>query len=432
MNVLALFLALISQPILPELPTPPELEPHSQRPVVLPLENDTIGVAVMLGSPFGLDLFFRQDGPSLSYRGGGGVSDRRDYYQGIERRARIAFKNTHKALQLGCAAEVCDFRDTQARSFANVSLFGFLHHRNTLTGLELLGYRSTMTLAERMSGSFLGRFFWQTPWFNTLVRLRSDLDQKSFGMFADGIFQYQLGFLLLTPSVQARFLPQTSKVAGAGAGLDVIAVIGNLSLELDGRYSFSHPVVVDTILLGPVSASLAPGLDNHLTEDRLSFCLGYQGVEMSVFASRGDDFFWSADSLDSLPLLTESEFSRIGAEVKMKLERPYLSNNGFLRVYFTGYETPWTPLWSLSDSITARFGYFGAFGKLEASAGRTAAWISESPSVVAGLGVFYDMEPFRLSLRVDDILDRRPQLWPGLASSGRRVSFLVTLFSSKW
>ncbi len=432
MNVLALSLILFAQPILPELPIPPELEPHSERPLVLPLENDTIGMAVMLGSPLGFGLFFRQDGPKITYRGEGSFFERHDYYSGIERKAKLSLKNIFKPFQLGTTVDTRNFLSEDSRSFSTASVFGFMHHLNTLTGLELQGCRSTMALEERISGSVLARLFWQAPWFNTLFHLRSSIESQSFNMITDGILQYQSGFILLTPSIQARFQSGTERTLGAGGGLNVIAVFGNLSLEVDGRYSYARPVLLDTFLLAPVKASLDAGLDNLLTGDRLSFGLGFQGVEMNLFAARGEDFFWTEDTLDSLPLLTNVPFSRLGAEVKIKLERPYLSNNGFLRLYFNEPETPWTPLWSFSDSMTAHYDRFGLFAKLDACASLSAAGVYEAPYVVAGAGIFYEIEPFRLSLRVDDILDRRPQLWPGVESTGRCISLFVSLFSSKW
>lgn len=432
MNMILLPLILISQPVLPELPPPPELDPHAQRPFVLPLENDTVGVDLVLGSPFGFDLFFRQDGAFLSYRGAASLCERRDYYSGMERKARFALKNVFKSFQLSSNFDCRDFRGPDTRSFYTATVAGFLNHSNTLTSLEFQGYRSRMTVPGKSGGNLLARMFWQAPWFNTLFRVRGALDGPSLELVTDGMLQYQYSFILLTPSIQARFIPGDENPIGAGAALNAIAVFENLSLELNGCYNCTYPLLLDTFLFAPVTASISPDAQSHFTDKRLAFGFGYKGVEMNLFVAGGTNYFWTQDTIDSLPLLQESPLSQTGAELKIKLERPFLSNNGFLRIFFNEPETPWTPLWAFSDSITARYKYLGAFAILDACAARSTLLTYEAPYIIAGAGMFYELEPFRAVLRVDDILDRRPRSWPGLASPGRRVSLSVTLFSSKW
>lgn len=432
MSTAIFFLLAFSQPILPEFPPPLDLEPPTDKPLVIPLENDTIGVGIDLGSPFGLDIAARQDGGLVSYRAYLSLHERNDYYEGVERMLKGALKGVIGKFQTGASVDARSYSSAEEKFFSDAILFGFWHHTNTLAGFELQRYESTMNNDDISGYALNARFFLDKSWAKALIKNATFIRQGSFETYVDGFMQYQLGFILLTPNLQARVLTSEKNPLGAGAGLNLIAVIGNFTLGLDGRYKYATPVILDTFLLNPVNAGISDAAKSRLLEDRLGLILGYRGVEIEGFVSRGEGFFWQRDGTMPYPLLTLVPYTLAGVEARTKLERENVSSTGIVRINLYQDGTVWTPPWLLSDSLTVRFNSIGGFGIIKTSGPRVCAFEEIGPSVELDAGLFYEREPFRVVLRADDLLDSRPQIWPGVLPSGRRLSLSLTLFSSEW
>ncbi len=438
MNIYLLTI-LLAQPILPELPVPPELSPSLERPVVVPLEHDTLGVRLTLGAPLGFKLFTRQDDPRFSHRTSLWFVQRTDHFCGRQHAASMALVASLNQVQIVSGIEAVRFENTVPledsgaqwpRSYANTSLEGLWHRQTLLAGIEAQAYSSTMSATRRTGGQTTARFFADMPWARALSSTQARLDPEGLVVLSDAFFQYQAGFMLITPSLQARLHPHEDNLLGAGASLNLIAVLGTLSVEFEGSYRRQNPVLLDSALLGPVQAGIVPQTRSRTLTDQLRIGAGYEGVECFVFTEQGEGVFWQSD-LQGLPAIGSSDFSHTGAQVETKLERGRLSMAGTLRFLFAEPQTPWTPLWELRDSMSVRFSPFAAFVLIQAADERRSEEAYQSAYALLGCGVFYEREPFRVLLRADDLLDRRPQLWPGLAEEGRRLSLSVSLFATE-
>jgi hypothetical protein len=437
---------LFAQPILPELPPPPELEPPLERPVVVPLEHDTLGVGLAVGSAFGFELLARQDSPLLSNRSALSLYERTDHFHGMQQLGKALLTLDIKPIQVSAEIEGIRFENfasldeleysveeetPQPRFYADASLEGFWHRKNLLAGIETQAYSSTMSGSERSGGETTARVFADMPWGKLLSRTEARLDPEGIGVLTDAIFQYQAGFMLITPSVQGRVYPNEDALLGAGACLNLLALIGTLSLEFEGFYHRARPLLLDSVLLGPVNAGLAPDVQGRTLTDQLRLGAGFEGVEISVFTEQGEGVFWQQGD-EGLAELASIDFSQTGGEVGAKLERGRISLVGNLRFFFAEPETPWTSLWEFSDSMSVKLNPFQAFVLIEAMGQRGSEGAYESSYALLGCGVLYEREPFRVLLRADDLLDHRPQLWPGLPDAGRRFTFAVSLFSTDW
>lgn len=441
MNAL-ITLLLLAQPIMPELPPPPELEPPYERPVVIPLEYDTLGVSMALGAPFGFELLARQDGPFLSSRTALSIHERADHFHGLEQLGKTALVVNIKSLQIAAGVQGLRYENTVlpegldrpaagSRSYADARLQGLWHRSDLLVGVEAQAYTSTMSGARRSGGQATTRVFLARPWARLLSKTQARLNPEGMEFLTDAILQYQAGFMLITPSIQGRLSPKGNNPAGAGASLNLLAVLSNLSLKFEGYYRRKTPVLLDSLLLAPARASFAPEVQGHILSDRLQVGAGYEGVEVSIFTEQGQALFWQAGP-QGYPQVGLFDFNQTGCEVGAKLERDKLSLVGKLRFGFSEPQTPWTPLWELTDSMSLKFAPWGAFVLIEASDKRRSEEVYESSYALLGFGVFYEREPFRVLLRADDLLDRRPQRWPGLPDAGRRFSLSVALFSTDW
>ncbi len=254
-------LLLINQPIIPQLPPPPELEPPLERPVVIPLEHDTLGVSMALGAPFGFELLARQDGPILSGRTALSIHERADHFHGLQQLGKAQLVANIKSLQIG----------------------GLWHHWNLLAGVEAQAYTSTMSGNHRSGGQATARVFVDRPWARLLSRNQARINPEGMEFLTDAIFQYQASFMLITPALQGRLSPTQDNPAGAGASLNLVAVLGNLSLEFEGSYRRKIPILLDSMLLAPVQATIAPEVQPHILTDHLRVGAGYEGVEVSIF-----------------------------------------------------------------------------------------------------------------------------------------------------
>jgi len=439
-------LLLINQPIIPQLPPPPELEPPLERPVVIPLEHDTLGVSMALGAPFGFELLARQDGPILSGRTALSIHERADHFHGLQQLGKAQLVANIKSLQIASGIQGLRYANTdlteefghpeaandpEPRSYADAWLRGLWHHLNLLAGVEAQAYTSTMSGNHRSGGQATARVFVDRPWARLLSRNQARINPEGMEFLTDAIFQYQASFMLITPALQGRLSPTQDNPAGAGASLNLVAVLGNLSLEFEGSYRRKIPILLDSMLLAPVQATLAPEVQPHILTDHLRVGAGYEGVEVSIFTEQGEGLFWQAGP-QGYPQVGLFDFSQTGGRVATKLERDKLSLVGKLRFLFSEPQTPWTPLWEFTDSMSVKLARWEAFVLIGASGERRSGEVYESSYALLGCGVFYEREPFRLLLRADDLLDRRPQCWPGLPDAGRRVTLSVALFSTEW
>jgi hypothetical protein len=441
MNAL-ITLLLLAQPIMPELHPPPELEPSHERPVVIPLEHDTLGVGMALGAPFGFELLARQDGPFLLSHAALSIHERTDHFHGLQQLGKTQLVANIKSLQIAAGIQGLRYENTalpewfdrpamESRSYADAWLQGLWHHSDLLVGVETQAYTSTMSGAQRSGGRATARIFAARPWAKMLSKTQARLNPEGMEFLTDAIFQYQAGFMLITPSLEGRLAPAQNNPAGAGASLNLVAVLGNLSLKFEGCYRRKTPLLLDSVLLAPVQATLAPQVQGHILADRLQVGAGYEGVEVSIFTEQGEGLFWRTGP-QGFPQVELFDFNQTGCEVGAKLERDKLSLVGKLRFGFSEPQTPWTPLWELTDSMSVKFTPLEAFVLIGASGERRSEEVYESSYALLGCGVFYEREPFRVALRADDLLDRRPQLWPGLPDAGRRFSLSVALFSTDW
>lgn len=424
-------LLVFMQPVLPELPPPSELEPPSQRPTVVPLEYDTLGIAMQLGSSYGFCLLARNDGPVLAERGRLALTERNDHFKGMERFAYLDVAGTLRAFQSFASFQVYSFETSSSRNYVNPSIASLWHNANLLVAARLQGYASTMSGEDRRGADLSAKVFWGIPTIRILERNQARLDPRGFSFISDFTMQSQLGFLLITSGLEVAILPEKENLFRPGAGLDLLAVLGNFTIDLDGHYQQTTPYIPDTLLLAPVQASISGDVTSCVFSDRIQVKLGYRGVDFTVFAERGRQPFWELDTISALPELQMQEFSRGGTEVHLALEHGYFSNFGSLRVFLTGVNTSWTPLWELNDSLNVRWSDWGGFFNVSAAGERRSRDTNEQPYVMVGIGFFYEKEPFRLLLRTDDLFDRRPLFWPGVPGPGRRVSLSLSLFSTK-
>jgi hypothetical protein len=420
-----LTIILFTQPILPELPPPPELEPPLERPVVVPLEHDTLGLGLALGSGFGFELLARQDSPLFSNRSALSVCERTDHFHGMQQTGKAALTVNFKPIQVSSEVEGIRFENLvsldeleysgaeetpQPRFYVDASLEGLWHRKNLLAGIKTQAYSSTMSGSERTGGQTTARFFADMPWGRLLSRTQARIDPEGLAVLTDAIFQYQAGFMLITPSMQGRVYPNEDALFGAGACLNLLALI---------------------VLLEPVNAGLAPEVQGSRLADQLRVGAGFEGVEISIFTEQGEGVFWQQGD-EGLPELGSIDFFQTGGEVGAKLERGRLSLEANLRFLFAEPQTPWTSLWEFSDSMSVKFNPFKVFVLVEARDQRRSEDAYESSYALLGCGILYEREPFCVLLRADDLLDRCPQRWPGLPDAGRRFTFAVSLFSTDW
>lgn len=441
-----LAMILFAQPILPELPPPPELEPPLERPIVVPLEHDTLGLGLVLGSGFGFELLARQDSPLFSSRSALSVCERTDHFHGMQQTGKAVLTVNLKPIQVSAEIEGIRFENSASldeleysgtgenprpRLYADASIEGLWHRKNVLAGIKTQAYSSTMSGSERTGGQTTARVFADMPWGRLLSRTQARINPEGIEVLTDAIFQYQAGFMLITPSMQGRVYPNEDALLGAGACLNLLALIGTISLEFEGCYHRSRPLLLDSILLEPVNAGLAPDVQGRRLADQLRVGAGFEGVEISVFTEQGEGVFWQRGD-EGLPELGSIDFFQTGGEVGAKLERGRLSLVGNLRFLFAEPQTPWTSLWEFSDSMSVKFNSFQVYVLIEARDQRRSEDAYESSYALLGCGVAYEREPFCVLLRADDLLDRRPQRWPGLSDAGRRLTFGVSLFSTDW
>lgn len=426
MNVYLISL-LLSQIILPELPPPPELEPPADRPVVVPLGYDTLGVEIVLASRLGFEFTARRNAPGLIGRTSLGMYERRDYFKGAEQRARIDITRCFNSLQLGAGADVAAYQSASCeQSYGTLSLRGMWQGTDLLAGLSAQGYDSRMSDELREGIILTSTLFIPTDWARFLLRVRGSAEPEGELLVADGFIQYQWRSVLITPRLQTR-VP-----FGVSAGGSILALLGNVTLELEGDYRHLQPVLLDSFLLDPVTASLASGTNPWLIQDRLRLVAGYRGVEVAVFFTNGNHLYWQMSADGSMPGITSGDFFRTGAEMSVDLERSGVSNQSTLRVLAFEPDNTWTPLWGFTDSLSFHRKGWGGFVAIEAGGERATGEVLAEPYALVGFGVYFEREPFRALLRADDLFDRRPQRWPGLAEPGRRLSLSCALFSSRW
>lgn len=429
---------LFRQPVLPQLPPPPELEPPQNRPLVIPLENDTLGVEVVVGSPFGFGFLFRQDGSVFSTRGWGSAHERVDHFRGLEGRGLLDAVFVFQPFQVHTRFEGVYFQDSSSVSgyidplYANSSLDLLWHLEEFLAAMQTSGYYSTMTQNRRRGGKITLRFFSDRPWGNLLSRTQIMMSPEGQVLISDGFFQSQLGIVLLTPRLQGSIDFGTDTPLGGGAGLNVLGVLGNLTLEIDGIYHCFSLIDLDTFLIDPVYASILPGFKGYEISDRGFINAGYQGVELGVFFERGEWFSWQFAQTDGIAEISRYQDTRFGLQTNMRLERKNVSNTGRLRVLASTPSNFWIPPWEFVDSLAVSIEPWGGFIVLNAEGERHCTGLEEPAYVLLGCGLWFEREPFRLLLRVDDLLDFRPQRWPGLRDPGRRFSLTVSLFSTEW
>lgn len=434
--MIGLVVLIFLQPVLPELPVPPDLEPPTERPAVAPLEYDTMGISLNLGSTISFEFLARNDEPRLSECAKLALAERDDHYRGTDRYAYLDITGVLGAFQSSASAQFisrstsCDWVDS--RRYSNLNLVALWHRSNLLAASRLEGYASTLSGQNRNVAGLSAKLFWTGSNVRLLSRNLVRLDAHTLGIISDLIMQSQVGFLLITPRVGLAILPDEETFFRPGAGLDLLAVLGNFTFDLEGYYRQTSSFIPDTMLLGPVEASLAQGIPPYTFCDLVQAKLGYRGVDLTLFAEHGSGPFWEFDSLRGLPQLQIQEFSRSGGKFGFSLEQGNFTNTGSLKVFLPGAATSWTPLWELMDSLHFTGSTLGGFFKISASGERESRGISEQPYVLVGAGVYYEKEPFRLLLRVDDLLDRSPFLWPGIRGPGRRVSLSVSLFSTEW
>lgn len=421
---------LLTQPLLPELPPPLELQPPTRRPVVVPLEHDTLGVGLNAGNPLGFSVIAREEGPKLSAKAGLTILQRNDHYNGFERNGVINAAGKIRNLLLTAGFRLFDFTDTTPHGFTDLSLGLFWHESTVLATLSAHGFSSTMAGKKRHGGDVFAKFYWDNPWARTLFAAQARLYPEGWGVLSDVRTQHQIGFILITPSLQGCVIPGEEEPWRAGVGLNLLAVFSDLSLELDASYNKTRPVIVDSFLLAPVNAGIGPDASfYHLTEE-IVLGAGYRGVEFSFFAEQGSANFWQTNQ--GLALLGEESYANVGAEVRVGLERGGFSNFGSLRFLFNEPTTSWTPSWEFSDSLSVQAAGFGGFVVMDAGGDRRSGEILAPPYFLLGSGVYYDDEPFRVVLRADDLLNLASQRWPGLPGPGRRVSVELLLFTTRW
>lgn len=422
-------LVLFSQVIIPELAPPETLDAPSERPAVVPLGYDTLGVEVFLSTRLGFDFTARRDAARFAGRTSLGMFERRDHFEGAEQRAKIDLASTFNQMQVVAEVEAVGFQSThisREKTYGIAALSSFWQAPDFLIELLAQGYRSRMQ-EESGDGLILkSRFLIPRDRTRFLARVRGSMESAGDAVVTDCFIQHQWGSILLTPNIQAR-LP-----LGASAGLNVLALLGNLALEFDGCYRRFQPILLDSILIEPINAAIAYSTEPWLIQDRLSMGLGYKGVQVEIFAVNGDHLYWQVSSDSSIPVIGPRDFFQGGAEVKVELERKDISNQTVLRLFAFDPGDTWIPLWSFSDSLALQLEPWGGFISLKAQSERSTGQVTSEPYVLVGVGVFYEREPLRVILSADDLLDRRPSRWPGLREPGRRVSLSCAFFSNRW
>jgi hypothetical protein len=430
MNSLFLFF-LICQPVVPDLPELLDLPAPTKRPIVVPLEYDTISLGMYLGNSLGFDLIARYDTTSINGRAYIKSIDRRDHFQGVEQQGVIDIIYSSNHMQLDLNGFGVEYRQASGNpeqyetNYGTASLYGLWQKNKYLGSVEAGGYRSWMTGNLHQGAWVSSRFFLETPWARMLYKLSGRVDSNRISVVADIFGQRTHGSFLITPRVQLRY------PFGASVGGTFLALLGRITLELDGDLRRFSPVVLDTFLNGPVSANIEAGTDPWFVKDHLKLGIGYSGVNVEVFLENGDKLYWQKMA-GGIPELTSNQLLTGGIDAKLRLEHKNLSNYGGARVLFAPPGEVWEPQWLLSDSLTLYKNHWGSFIVLTAGGERYAPGDQDDAYALIDLGVYYQREPFRVLLRADDLLDRRPFRWPGLADPGRRISLVVGLFSCGW
>lgn len=429
MNLL-LLLMLVTQPVLPELPPPAQPQVPTEQPVVIGLGQDTLSIQVLFGKPFGFGALARRDGEVISVRTRLGACERADHFQGLQRSAAAELAGNLGAVQLRSETQAASFSpldNREDRFYGEAYLSGLWHGSGLLTSLKLGGYASSLPGTRRKGGRGSLRLFTELPWGRLLSRTQISVEPPGLGVVTEAYTQHQLGFVLITPKLEARFLPEEPSPWGWGAGLCMIAVVGSFSILAEGRYQEMSMVILDSVLAEPVQAVLDTRAERYTLTDEARAGIGFHGVEVFLFAQKGKGLFWLAPDSLGFPRLSSRVFSRTGTEVNLKLERDYFSNVGTMYLVFSE-PCDWIPPFKIIDSLSVNLGSITGFGILEVGGERTTDGYSDAGYTVLGCGVSYRREPFLFTLRADDLLDRRPMRFPGLADGGRRFSFLVSLF----
>ncbi len=436
--MILLIISLAFGQILPQLPPPADLNPPTQRPILIPLKSDTMAVELSAFSPFGVQVIARRDGSLISARTQISVKKRNDFFNGFSRYAALRASVVSSPLQLGIASRYYNFLTEEEKSYLDGNISGTWYNSFLFLQMDSKIFTSDIMEKKRSGASLQTGLFTELPWAKLMWVTDGFILPDGAGAITTLITQHQFGFMMITPEVQGYAFRDSANTMNydIGAGLDVIAVLGNLALELEGKYKKADYVIFDSLFLHPITAQLKPNLRPYWVENGIRLGANYRGVELALDAKNAQGFFWQSEECANdkgiCIALDRTEYLRLEGELGIRIEKKYVSNTLNASVFLIGDDTPWTPRWTFTDSLCLHFTSWGVFSKVEAGGKRISQALTDAPYLLVSTGLYYDREPFRVVLRADDLFDRRFQPWPGLADSGRRIGLRVSFFSTKW